>query len=124
MAETKTARTQLGVQLTSVVDSEQTLSVDLDLQTRHGAEIEVIINSDQSDPTDAIICRVYLSLDDTSYGKKPNQEFTIGPPDDTNDFPYLFDIPGGRWFVRFAFLSEGATDTYSVDVFAGTISGL
>ncbi len=125
MAETKTARTQLGVQLTSVVDSEQTLSADLDLQIRHGALVEVIINSDQGSPQDAIICRVRFSLNGTNYGTDPWQEFTVGPPPDGNDFQHPgFLLPGGLWFVRFGFLSEGSNDTYTVDVFVGTISGI
>ncbi len=124
MAQTVTTRAQLGAQLTTVVNTEQTLSADLDLRTRHGAEIEILINSDQTTPTDAIIARLRLSLDDSVYDTDPWQEFTVGPPPDTNDFRYLFNLPGGLWFVRFGFLSEGATDTYTVDVFEGQISGI
>ena len=124
MAQAVTARTQLGAQLTSVVDTEQTLSADLDLRTRYGAEIEVLINSDQSTPTDAIICRIRLSMDDSVYSTDPWQAFTIGPPPDTNDYRELFNLSSGLWFVRFGFLSAGATDTYTVDVFEGQISGI
>ena len=124
MAQTKTSRTQLGVQLTTVVNSEQTLSADLDLRTRYGAQIEVLVNSDQATPTDAIICRLYLSMNDTNYSSNPWQTFLVGPPPDTNDFQRLFNLPSGLWYVRFGFLSSGATDTFTVDVFEGQISGI
>ena len=124
MAQTVTSRTQLGVQLTSVVNSEQTLSADLDLRTRYGAQIEVVINSDQATPTDAIICRIRLSMDDTNYSTDPWQTFTMGPPPDTNDFRRLFNLSSGLWYVRFGFLADGSTDTYTVDVFEGQISGI
>ena len=124
MAQTKTNRTQLGAQLTSVVNTEQTLSTDLDLRTRYGAQIEVVINSDQATPTDAIICRIRLSMNDTNYSTNPWQTFLIGTPPDTNDFRRLFNLPSGLWYVRFGFLSAGSTDTYTVDVFEGQISGI
>lgn len=126
MAETKTSRTQLGAQLTTVVETEQTLSVDLDLRTRHGAQIEIVINSDQATPQDSIICRVRLSMDDDTdhYSGDPWQEFLTGIPPNTNDFSHLFNLPGGLWFVRFGFLSSGSNDTYTVNVFEGQISGI
>lgn len=124
MAKTVTARTQLGAQLTSVVDTEQTLSADLDLRTRYGAQIEVQVNSDQATPVDALICRVYLSMDDSNYSSIPWQAFTVGPPPDTNDFRRLINFGQSLWYVRFGFLSEGTTDTYTVDVYEGQISGI
>ena len=124
MAQTVTSRTQLGAQLTSVVNSEQTLSADLDLRTRYGAQIEVLINSDQATPTDGVIVRVRLSMDDTNYSTDPWQTFIIPAPPDTNDFRHLFNLSRGLWYVRFGFLSAGATDTYTVDVFEGQISGI
>ena len=124
MAQKVTSRNQLGAQLTSVVNSEQTLSADLDLRTRYGAQIEVLINSDQATPTDAVIIRVRLSMDDTSYSTDPWQTFITGLPPDTNNFQYFFNLPRGLWYVRFGFLSAGATDTYTVDVFEGQISGV
>ncbi len=124
MAKVVTTRTQLGAQLTSVVNSEQTLSADLDLRTRYGAEVEILVNSDQATPVDALICRVYLSMDDTNYSSTPWQAFTVGPPPDTNDFRKLYNFGQSFWYVRFGFLSEGSTDTYTVDVYEGQISGL
>ena len=124
MAQVVTARTQLGDQLTTVVDTEQTLSADLDLRTRYGAQIEVLVNSDQTTPVDQIICRIRLSMDDSVYSADPWQELPIGLPPDTNNFSFLFNLQRGLWFVRFGFLAEGATDTYTVDVFEGQITGI
>ena len=124
MAQVVSARTQLGIQLTTVVNTEQTLSADLDLRTRYGSEIEVLVNSDQTTPVDQIICRIRLSMDDTVYSKNPWQEFTIGLPADTNNFSFLFNVQRGLWFARFGFLAEGTTDTYTVDVFEGQITGI
>ena len=124
MAQVVTSRTQLGAQLTTVVDTEQTLSVDLDLRTRYGAQIEILVNSDQSSPTDEIICRMRLSMDDTVYSTLPWRDFTIGLPLNTNNFSYLFNLQRGLWYVRFGFLAAGSTDTYTVDVFAGQITGV
>ncbi len=123
MAQVVTTRTQLGAQLTSVVDTEQTISADLDLRTRYGAMIEFLVNSDQTTPTDRLIARVYLSMDDTVYGEFAWQEYTILPLD-TNDASLLFPIPSGMWFVRFAAESAGTTDTYTVDVFEGQITDI
>lgn len=123
MAQAVSSRTQLGAQLTSVINSEQTLSADLDLRTRYGAQIEILINSDQTTPTDNLIVYLRLSMDDTVYSTKPWQEFTI-KPDDTNDMSHIFNLSGGLWYVRFGFESAGATDTYTVDVFEGQITGI
>ncbi len=126
MAQSVTVRTQLGASLTTVVETEQTLSVDLDLRTSYGAQIEVVINSDQATPVDAVIVRMRLSMDDDTdhYSGDPWEERTTPVPPNTNDFSYIFNLPGGLWFVRFGFLSAGPTDTYAVDVFEGQIDGL
>ncbi len=124
MAQVTTDRTQLGSTLTTVVDSEQTLDTDLNLRTRYGAQIEVLVNSDQATPTDEIICRMRLSMDDTVYSTLPWQEFPIGLPLNTNDFSYFFNLPRGLWYVRFGFLAAGSTDIYSVKLFEGQITGI
>ena len=124
MAKVVTVRAQLGIQLTSVVNSEQTPSADLDLRTRYGAQIEVIANSDQATPVDTLIIRIYLSMNDSDYSSDPWQAFTIGPPPDTNNYHDLFNLSQWLWYVRFGFLSSGTTDTFSVDVYEGQISGV
>ncbi len=100
-------------QLTSVVDTEQ-LSTELDLVASYRTKVTVIGNSDQTTPSDDLIVRVYMSIDDgTNYDDEAWSEFRFRP-DDTNDWRKTFFLPICV-SVKLGFESEGSTDTYTAD---------
>lgn len=111
------ADTSLGTALTTVDNTTEEFippTGGISLNPRESAHIQLTIDNESGSVTDALECRVYTTLDDTTeeWDETPFMAFTVEPGGIAAE-QYSFMLAGCYKF-RLGFLSAGATDLYSV----------